>query len=132
MSSHLVHLAQSYNYDTTGESSAVGLLVGLAIGIFVIACLWRIFTKAGEPGWASIVPIYNYYVILKIVGRPWWWLLLYLIPFVNIIILIIVMIDLAKAFGKSGAFAAGLIFLGFIFFPILAFGSATYQGAPAH
>jgi hypothetical protein len=130
--SHLVYLAQQFDVEGSAEFSPVGLIIGLAFAVFFIACFWRIFTKAGEPGWASIIPIYNYYVILKIAGRPWWWLLLYFIPIVNFIIFIIVSIDLAKAFGKGGGFAAGLIFLPFIFIPILAFGSATYQGAPAH
>jgi hypothetical protein len=105
------------------------LLIGLAVVVFYIACLWTIFTKAGQPGWACLVPIYNYYVLLQIVGRPWWWLLLALVPVVNIVIGIIVIVDLAKAFGKGVGFALGLLFLGFIFYPVLAFGSATYGGS---
>jgi hypothetical protein len=122
-------LAQTTTYSTSG--SPVGGLIGAVIAIFFIVTFWRIFTKAGQPGWAAIIPIYNYYVILKIVGRPWWWLLLYLIPLVNLVILIIVYVDLAKSFGKSGGFAVGLILLAPIFFPILAFGSAAYVGPAA-
>ncbi|AFD05810.1 DUF5684 domain-containing protein [Solitalea canadensis] len=116
------------------ENSAVGAAVGLfslvylAIVILVIASMWKVFSKAGKPGWASIIPIYNIIVLLEITGRPLWWIVLMLIPFVNIIVAIIVMIDLAKSFGKGTGFGIGLILLGFIFFPILGFGDATYQG----
>ena len=97
----------------------------------MIAAWWKIFTKAGQPGWACIIPIYNLYVWCKIVGRPWWWILLMLIPLVNFIILIILFIDLAKSFGKGVGFGIGLILLPIIFFPILGFGSAQYQGPTA-
>jgi len=93
--------------------------------------MWKVFTKAGEPGWASIIPIYNLYIWCKIVGRPWWWILLMLIPFVNFIVAIILCIDLAKSFGKGVGFGIGLALLGIIFFPILGFGSAQYQGPAA-
>jgi hypothetical protein len=69
-------------------------------------------TKAGQPGWASIIPIYNLYIWCKIVGRPWWWILLMLIPFVNFIILIILCIDTAKSFRKGAGFGIGLAFTG--------------------
>ena len=94
--------------------------------IFMIVSIWTIFSKAGKPGWAGIVPIYNIIVLLEIVGKPWWWLLLFLIPIVNIIFLIWTINLLSKSFGKSEGFTIGLILLGFIFFPILAFGDATY------
>jgi hypothetical protein len=97
----------------------------------MIAACWKIFTKAGQPGWAAIIPIYNLYIWCKIVGRPWWWILLMLIPFVNFVITIILCIDLAKSFGKGVGFGLGLVFLGIIFFPILGFGSAQYQGPSA-
>ncbi|OLA96224.1 MAG: signal peptidase I [Verrucomicrobia bacterium 13_2_20CM_55_10] len=103
-------------------------MVGLLIALFLIVAMWKVFTKAGQPGWASIIPIYNLYVWCKIVGRPWWWILLMLIPFVNFIILIILCIDMAKSFGKGAGFGIGLAFLGIIFWPILGFGSAQYQG----
>ena len=76
-------------------------------------------------------PIYNYYVLLKIVGRPGWWLILYFIPLVNIIIGIIVLYDLSKSYGKSGAWVLGFLFLPFIFFPILGFGDSQYLGPAA-
>ena len=84
--------------------------------------------ESGSPWLGRHHPIYNLYILLKIVGRPGWWLILWIIPFVGIIIAIIVCIDTAKAYGKGGGFAVGLIFLGFIFIPILGFGPATYVG----
>ena len=123
-------LAQSFSYSSSGELSPGMLAFVVAISIFYVVCMWKIFTKAGQPGWAALVPIYNMIVLLQIAGRPLWWIILLLIPFVNFIILILVMIDVAKAFGKGTGFGIGLALLGFIFFPILAFGNAQYQGAP--
>jgi len=110
---------------------ALGIIIYLAVIVFEIASLWKVFVKAGKPGWAAIIPFYNSYLLLKIVGRPGWWLILYFIPLVNIVILILVMIDVAKSYGKSGAFAVGLILLAPIFIPILGFGSAQYRGPAA-
>ncbi|OGI41483.1 MAG: signal peptidase I [Candidatus Muproteobacteria bacterium RBG_16_62_13] len=113
------------------NSGNMTMLVYLAIVIILIASFWKVFSKAGQPGWASIIPIYNIIVMLQIVGRPWWWILLMLIPIVGIVISIIVSIDMAKSFGKGTGFGIGLALLGFIFYPILGFGSATYQGPSA-
>jgi len=123
-------LAQvEYNYSSEGKPpSPASMMVGLLIALFLIVAMWKVFTKAGQPGWACIIPIYNLYVWCKIVGRPWWWILLMLIPFVNFIIAIIVCIDMAKSFGKGAGFGIGLALLGIIFLPILGFGSAQYQG----
>ena len=104
----------------------IGMVVYLAFIVFLVVSIWKVFAKAGEPGWAVLIPIYNAYVYLKIAGKPWWWLLLFLIPLVNLIIMIIATLAFAKAFGKGVGFAIGMIFLGFIFYPILAFGDATY------
>lgn len=104
------------------------VVASLAVSVFLIVCVWRVYRKAGKPGWASIVPFYNVYVLLKIVGRPGWWLVLYLVPVVNLVALVIVCLDLAKAFGRGGGFAALLFFLPFIAYPILAFGDARYRG----
>lgn len=89
---------------------------------------WKIFTKSGRPGWACIVPIYNLVVLMRIVDKPGWWWVLYILPIVNVVVAVVVTIALAKSFGKDGAYAAGLILLPLIFFPILAFGKSTYQG----
>jgi hypothetical protein len=123
-----------YSYSASSQGQAPGPLFWifwLAFMILMIAACWKIFTKAGHPGWASIIPIYNWYILCKIVGRPGWWVILLLIPFVNFIIGIILCIDLAKSFGKGVGFGIGLILLGLIFFPILGFGSAQYQGPTA-
>ena len=106
-------------------------LIALAIAALVIASDWICFTKDGKPGRAAIVPIYNVWVLLEIVGRPGWWIVLMLIPLVSLVVGIIVMIDFAKSFGKSAGFGIGLALLGFIFLPLLAFGAATYRGPSA-
>ncbi len=98
---------------------------------FEIICLWRIFVKAGKPGWAAIVPIYNILVELEILGRPWWWLFIMMIPLVNFVVGLSIIFDLAQVFGNSSAFALGLLFLSPIFIAILAFGSAKYIGPVA-
>jgi hypothetical protein len=112
-------------------AAAAALLFEIALVIFMIASFWKVYAKAGQPGWAAIIPIYNVYVLLKIAGRPGWWLLLFLIPLVNLAIAIIVGIDVAKAFGKGAGFGLGLALLAVIFYPILGFGRATYQRIPA-
>ncbi|MGB7749159.1 MAG: DUF5684 domain-containing protein [Verrucomicrobiia bacterium] len=104
-------------------------LIFLVILVAIIAGIWRVFTKAGKPGWAAIVPIYNLIVLLEIAGKPLWWIILFFIPLVNLIAAILVGIAVAKNFGKSDAFGIGLGLLGFIFYPILGFGDAQYQGA---
>jgi len=104
------------------------IILYVAIVILMIAAGWMIYTKAGKPGWAYIIPIYNYIVMLEIVGKPWWWFLLLFIPIVNIVIAIWVTNLLSKSFGKDEGFTVGLILLPIIFFPILGFGTATYKG----
>jgi hypothetical protein len=103
------------------------LVVYLAVIVLMVAAMWKIFTKAGEPGWACLVPIYSTCVLLKIAGKPMWWFLLMLIPLVNIIIIIITLVGLSNKFGKGGGFAVGLFLLPVIFYPILGFGDAEYQ-----
>ena len=100
----------------------------LALIIFVVVSIWKTFSKAGKPGWASIIPIYNIYIVVKMAKRPWWWLLLLLIPYVNIIFYIIVNIDVAKHFGEGVGFGLGLSLLPFVFYPILAFSKVKYIG----
>jgi hypothetical protein len=125
-------LLAQVDYSTEGQPpSPVALIIGLLIALLLIVAMWKVFTKAGQPGWASIIPIYNLYIWCKIVGRPAWWIILMFIPFVNFIICIILCIDLAKSFGKGVGFGIGLALLGIIFFPILGFGSAQYQGPAA-
>lgn len=146
-------------YDTTYDptvtttvdpatSGAVAVFMGMmgvfwlffmALLVVLIIAQWKIFTKAGKPGWASIVPVYNFIILLQIVNRPVWWiafLVAGMIPFVNFLALpvmfvvsIILAIDLAKAFGKSTGFGVFMAFFPYIGYPMLAFGSAEYQGS---
>jgi Family of unknown function (DUF5684) len=109
----------------------VTIIVWLAFLVLILAGWWKVFEKAGKPGWAAIVPIYNVIVMLEIVGKPLWWVVLFFIPLVNFVALIIVAIEMAHCFGRSTAFGVGIAFLGFIFVPILGFGDATYRPAPA-
>lgn len=96
--------------------------------IVFVAAQWRIYEKAGKPGWAVIVPIYNILILLEIIGKPWYWLLLMLIPGVNMVLGIWAINLLSKSFGQNEGFTLGLIFLSIIFYPILAFGNYEYQG----
>ncbi len=109
--------------------NATELIVILAITIFLIIAQWKVYEKAGKPGWAVLIPIYNILVLLEIVGKPWWWLLIMLfVPVANIIFAIWMINLLSKSFGYSEGFTIGLIFLPIIFYPILGFGKAIYQG----
>lgn len=122
---------QQQAMENAGRFGAgVGIVVLVLFALTLVAW-WRLFAKAGRPGWAAIVPIYNIVVVLQIVGRPVWWVVLMLIPLVNFVIAIVLAVDLAKSFDRSAAFGVGLLFLGFIFVPVLAFGSATYAGPAA-
>ena len=102
------------------------VVIYLAFLALMIASQWKVFSKADQPGWACIVPFYNLYVMLQIAGKPGWWLLLFFVPVVNFIVAILALIAMAKAFGKGGGFVVGMIFLPFIFWPILAFDDSTY------
>ncbi len=129
---HNASLLAQVEYSTEGTPpSPISMIFGLLVALLLIVAMWKVFTKAGQPGWASIIPIYNLYIWCKIVGRPGWWIILLLIPFVNIIVGIILCIDMAKSFGKGVGFGIGLALLGIIFWPILGFGSAQYQGPAA-
>lgn len=103
------------------------LLVLGVIAIMVIA-LWKIFQKAGYEGWEAIIPVYNLYIITKIVGKPGWWVILMLIPYLGMIWTIWSYNLLSKSFGKDEGFTVGLVFLGFIFFPMLGFDNSKYLG----
>jgi hypothetical protein len=108
--------------------AGIGVLVFiLALQIFMIICMWKIYAKAGEPGWACIVPIYNIIVLLKIVNKPAWWFILLIIPIVGLIIAIIVLHRLSLSFGQGAGYTIGLLLVPIIFLPMLAFGSATYK-----
>jgi len=103
------------------------VLVMLAIGVVFLVAAWKMYVKAGQPGWAVLIPFYNFYIWLKIAGRPGWWLVLLLIPLVNLAIMVILAVDVAKAFGKSAMFGVVLLFLlGGIGCLVLGFGNAHY------
>lgn len=108
----------------------MGAIVGLiylAVVVLLIASLWKVFEKAGEPGWKALIPIYNAFIMLQIAGKPAWWIVLFFIPLANFIAAILVCISLAEKFGKSSGFGVGLALLGPIFYPMLAFGDAQYR-----
>lgn len=115
-----------------GAAGAIGGLIMMVIQLgilgLVIAGMWKLFVKAGQPGWAAIVPIYNTYVLTQIAGRPILWFILTFVPCVNIVAAILIMIDIAKSFGKSTGYAIGMILLPFIFIPMLGFSDAQYGG----
>ena len=116
----------TYSYSTamTSEQSTASLIVTV-VGIIA---MWKLFSKAGQAGWKSLIPIYNVYTFVKIVDGNGWKFLLLLLPFVNVIYAIILTFRTAKAYGKGVGFGFGLLFLGFIFTLILAFGKAQYVG----
>jgi hypothetical protein len=131
MTSGILAVAMQEDTGVGVLGAVVGLgfmLLWLAVVLLIVVSLWKVFTKAGEPGWACLIPIYNIVVLLKIAGKPVWWILLMLIPFVNFVVAIIVSIGVAERFGKSTGFGIGLALLSPIFYPILAFGDARYQG----
>jgi hypothetical protein len=102
-------------------------VIALILFILQIVSTWIIFVKAGQKGWYSLIAIYRITIELKILKKPMWWTILLLLPFVNIYFYIVTKIRLAKAFGKNIFFAIGLIFLPFVFYPILAFGDSKYS-----
>ncbi len=148
----LAQLAQTYSYDysytTTSSSSGMsgGLLavigiIALVVVIIMIAAMWKIFTKAGEKGWKSLIPFYNSWILAELAGKPGWWGLVGLLGILNVIplvgfivaileivVFVIIYLNLAKAFGKSTGFGVLLILLPVIGFPMLGFGSAKYVG----
>ncbi len=129
----LFNLALLQDNTTTGISplgAAFGMgamICWLIVVLLIIIGMWKVFEKAGKPGWAAIIPIYNVIVLLEITGKPIWWFILMLIPLVNLIVFIIVLVELARRFGKGVGYAIGLLILPFIFYPALGFGSAQYH-----
>lgn len=116
-----------YTTSTSGLP-AIFWIIYIPVIIFMVVCMWKIFVKAGQPGWACIVPFYNIYIYLKIIKKPGYWFLLFLIPIVNYIFIIWSVNLLSKRFGKDVGFTIGLLLLGIVFYPILAFGDAQYEG----
>jgi len=119
---------EEYGYEAAAGASGITLVIELAIVVLLIVALWKIFGKAGEAGWKSIIPIYNTYILFKIVTGNGWKMLFMLIPLFNFVYGIMFCFKLAKAFGKGTGFGFGLLFLPNIFTLILGFGSASYVG----
>ena len=132
---HVLSMMHVLAAEGDNSGSMMGMLFGcvllileLGLIVLIIAGMWKLFVKAGEPGWAAIIPIYNTIILLKICNKPIWWFILLLIPCVGIIFAIIVCLELAKVFGKSPLYGVGIILLPFIFMPMLGFSDAQYVG----
>jgi len=119
-------MSNNSSLDFEGPLVFLIILFSLAVAAFYLYCAWRIFEKAGKPGWAALIPIFNTLIELEIVQRPLWWVLLMFVPGVNLLITVIILFDLARVFGKDNGFAFGILFLAPIFVPILALGDAVY------
>ena len=110
------------------EFSGSIIAIWLICAVVVIVGMWKAFEKAGQPGWACIIPFYNLYIMTKIAGKPGWWVIMFFLPLLNIIFLIWMYNMISKSFGKDEGFTVGLVLLGVIFWPILGFGPAKYLG----
>ena len=135
----------SYSYNIAGGAAALIIWFIFMIAIWIgLSWLmyWKVFEKAGKESWKGLIPIYQFYVIIEIVGRPTWWFWIIaasyigmLIPVLNFIawiplfvMILLVALDMARCFGKSNGFGIGLWLLSFVFYPILGFGDARYLG----
>lgn len=117
-----------YQYEANYSLPVWAIILICVIALIQIIAQWKVFTKAGQPGWACIIPIYNIYIMTKITGKPGIWTLWCLIPIVNIVFIIWLYNMISKSFGHDEGFTVGLILLGIIFWPILGFGSSKYLG----
>jgi hypothetical protein len=104
------------------------MTIVFALVVTAVAGMWKTFTKAGQPGWGVLIPIYNAYLLTQIARKPGWWVLLLFVPIVNLVVNAIVSIGVAENFGKGTGFGLGLFFLPVIFYPVLGFGEAAYGG----
>jgi len=127
---------QDYDSSSFGPEAIFAIISAMLIPIIIVSVIvivgkWKVYEKAGKPGWACIIPIYSTIVLLEIVGKPIWWIFLFLVPCVNIVFLVWTINLLSKSFGQSEGFTVGLILLSFIFYPILGFGNYQYLGPSA-
>jgi hypothetical protein len=113
---------------TTGDIPIFFWLLYFAVIALLIVSMWKLFVRAGKPGWASIIPIYNSVVMLEIAGKPLWWIFMLFIPFVNIVFGFLILYHFSKAYGKSDGFSIAVALLSIVFIPLLAFSDAKYQG----
>ncbi|MDA8274886.1 MAG: DUF5684 domain-containing protein [Actinomycetota bacterium] len=121
-----VALAVAFAAASKGSGGNLTLTIGF-VALEVIG-LWGVFAKSGRPGWWALVPVFDLFVLLRVVGRPWWLAVLFFVPVVDVVVAIVVFHALAKSFGKGVAYTVGLLVLGFVFVPVLGFGSAEYLG----
>ena len=143
MSSTLLAAADLFaQNNNAGGGGGAGILAGLmaylvfvfVISIISIIGMWKVFEKAGQPGWAAIVPIYNIYILtIEIAKKEMLWFILFVVGCVicgplAIIAMFVINIEVANKFGKGAGYGVGLTLLGFIFYPMLGFGSARYRG----
>ena len=125
-------MTYSYRYEGSLWWLIIPLFFSLMIALFFIFCYWKLFTKAGKPGWAALIPNHNIVVQLELIGRPGWWYFLFLVPILNIVVGIMMILELVQAFGKDTAFGCLTIFFPYIMIPILALGDAKYLGPIEH
>lgn len=111
----------------SSSSGNIELFAILALTVVIFAGFWKMFEKAGEPGWAGIIPVYNLYILVKISGNAWWWFILLFIPVVNFFATLKISIDVAGKFNRGVLFGLGLMFVSFIFYPLLGFGDYQYR-----
>jgi hypothetical protein len=128
--SNLTFDSSMYEGAATG-ALIVPMIFMAIIGILMIIASWRIYQKAGKPGWACLIPIYNIIVFLQIINKPLWWFLMFIIPFVNIIFLIMASVEFLKRFGKPTWHILLVLFFSAIYIPVLAFGKAQYKAEGA-
>jgi hypothetical protein len=117
--------------SVSGDAAAMSpiwIVVWLVLTVALVVAVWKIFVKAGQPGWASLIPLYNTIVLLRITGKSGWWVLGLMVPFLNFFVLVRLVFNLATVFGRGMGFGFGLLFLSPIFILILAFGDAQYVG----
>lgn len=102
-------------------------MLELALIVLICAGAWKTYEKAGEPGWAALIPFYNLWVLLRIAHKPGWWFIMFLIPLVNIVFGLLTFFTLSRKYGYPPVFGVGLLFLPFVFWPILGFSANRYE-----
>ena len=116
------------DFQTTGQVPAFFWVIYIAVIALFVVSMWKLFVRAGKPGWTSLIPIYNNVVMTEIAGKPLWWVLMLFVPIVNIVFAFLILYHFSKAYGKSDGFSIGVALLSIIFLPLLAFSDAKYQG----
>ena len=118
--------------ESGGWVTTIELVLAIAVGLVLVVGNWKMYEKAGKPGWGCVIPIYMWVVLLEIAGKPIWWIALFIIPPVFIVIWFLIHLAVAHNFGKSTGFGIAMAFCPFVFYAILGFGEARYQGVTTH